>query len=151
MCFTNEALYQILCCTCTLHNIQHTHVHAYENKHARTHTHHTDTHTHKCTFRSATSVKATWSPKVSVISALSVAHGSAKAAHKVLVFLNNISKCCSCQRDADLFSTAWHYLKPSTIDPMPSFEVAEGKLQGVRERTLTRHKYENAASNLSCS
>lgn len=52
-------------------------------------------------------------------------------------------------RDADLLPSAWNHLKPTTIHPTPSFEVAEGKPQGARERMLTRHKSENAASNLS--
>lgn len=38
-----------------------------------------------------------------------------------------------------------------TIHPTRSFEAAEGTPQGMRERTLTRHKSANAASNLSRS
>lgn len=52
-------------------------------------------------------------------------------------------------RDADLLPSAWNHLKPTTIHPTPTVEVAEGKPQGARERMLTRHKSENAASNLS--
>lgn len=153
MCFKNEALCQILCCTQTLHNIQHTR--ACTQIKIKT-----NTYTHTYTYTNALSIQPLHSESDPVSKGkchfcrLSVGHCSANGCTQscfFLNFINNISKCCSCQRDADLLSSAWLYLKPTTMRPTRSFEAAEGKLRGARERTLTRQKSENATSNLSPS